>query len=248
MNINQSFKKVLSQRIEMFEDDTEIIDLSEQNIIEISPVLSKFNNLKVLFCVNNLLTTIPVIPSLKELFCSGNKLIKISVLPKLEKLICFNNRLTVIPELPNLKILKCSHNRLKTIQHLPNLQKLICDHNQLTTIPVLPKLKELFCDHNKLTTIPVLPNLEQISYHANPIYDILIENEENKYDINIFHKNNVRLNNFRHMFYSLKYKKRLIKWLWGKSRNARMEQMYHPSNLIKLMETSENWEEETDKW
>ena len=63
-----------------------------------------------------------------------------------------------------------------------------------------------------------------------------------------FNDKNQILLNFLHIFYSLKYKKQLTKWLWGKSRNDRMEKMYHPNNLIKLIETSENWEEEPDKW
>ena len=232
-----------------FSDDTEIIDLSEMMAIKLSPKLSNYRNLKVLFCVNNYLTSIPILSNLKELFCSNNRLTSIPILPNLEKLTCSQNRLTSIPILPNLKILFCSNNRLTSIPILPNLKKIFCSHNQLTTIPFLPKLEKLCCSHNQLIIISDLPNLKEIQMNYNPICDIITENNKyNTYPIYNFNNKNIILNKFRHLFYSLKYQKKFIKWLWGKSRLSKVQKIYHPDNLIKLIETNKNWDEEIDKW
>jgi hypothetical protein len=73
------------------------------------------------------------------------------------------------------------------------------------------------------------------SYSDNPVYRIVR-------DINLdkTKKNIVTLYNFRHMFYSLKCKTRLRKWLWEKVREPKIMKYYDPKNLIeKLHETAD---------
>jgi len=47
-------------------------------------------------------------------------------------------------------------------------------------------------------------------------------------------------NSFRHLYYSLKFKKQFRNWLWEKVRKHKIEQKYHPNNLI------QNLNENTD--
>jgi hypothetical protein len=54
-------------------------------------------------------------------------------------------------------------------------------------------------------------------------------------------KKNIQiLNNFRHLYYCLKFKKQLRKWLWEKVREPKINKMYSPNYLI------ENLKEEDD--
>ena len=86
----------------------------------------KFNNLKVLHCSWNQLTSIPFIPGLEVLHCSWNQL-------------------TSIPLILGLKVLYCNGNQLTSIPLIPGLEVLVCSENQLTSIPSIPRLKKLYC-------------------------------------------------------------------------------------------------------
>ena len=75
-------------------------------------------------------------------------------------------------------------------------------------------LQELYCYDNELTSLPTLPqNLKILYCSVNPIYEIVNSNSlfQTKQNIQI-------LNNFRHLYYCLKFKKQLRKWLWEKVR------------------------------
>ena len=79
-----------------------------------------------------------------------------------------------------------------------------------------------------------------MSFLNNPIYELFQTEEIDilKNKVNIFHR-------FRYLFYSLKYKKRIIKWYW-KSREKYIKEKYHPKNLqlteeYDLDEVLENW-------
>jgi len=157
----------------------------------------------------------------------------------LRRLNCSDNRLTSLPPLPeNLKELFCYHNKLCSLPPLPeNLSRLSCYDNKLTSLPPLPeKLEELVCYHNKLTSLPPLPEkLEYLCCFNNPISEIINGNNtsEIKKQIQI-------LNNFRHLHYSLKFKKQFRHLLWVKIREPKIMKKYHPDYLI------ENLHEDTD--
>jgi Leucine-rich repeat (LRR) protein len=81
-------------------------DVKEINVKFISnhlPDLSRFYKLKTLYCYNNQLTSLPLIPStLKILYCYNNQLTSLPLLPStLEILWCSNNKLTCLPLLPS---------------------------------------------------------------------------------------------------------------------------------------------------
>lgn len=99
------------------------------------PDLKHLANLKVLYCSNNELKTLPELP------------------PNLKVLDCGNNKLSYLPVLPSSLIeLKCNDNELKEMTDLSqciNLELINIDNNnELTEIPDLTqckKLKEIYC-------------------------------------------------------------------------------------------------------
>ena len=143
------------------------------------------NSLKILWCHDNGLTSLPDLPnSLKELFC-------------------YNNRLTFLPDIPNSLIdLNCYNNQLTLLPNLPNLlENLFCGCNNLTVLPDLPNsLKTLYCDNNRLTSLPNFSHIDHelelsfiqdkpisyISYNKNIK---LYEEEDNKINIEGYHNN-----------------------------------------------------------
>jgi hypothetical protein len=45
-----------------------------------------------------------------------------------------------------------------------------------------------------------------------------------------------KLNRFRELYYSLRYKRQFWKWMWNKYRIARIEHSYHPDRLRERLE------------
>jgi len=108
-----------------------------------------------------------------------------------------------------------------------NLKKLSCCYNnKLTSLPTLPQnLEILYCNSNQLTSLPTLPqNLEILYCDNNPIYEIV--NNDSLVQIK---KNIQTLNNFRHLYYCLKLKDQLRKWLWEKVREQNAKKIYNPT-------------------
>lgn len=128
-----------------------------KNNLSILPNLDKLINLKILCCMNNLLTELPNL----------DKLIN------LEKLQCVSNNLEKLPNLDNLiklEELYCSNNNLKelpNLDNLVNLKQLQCNYNKLTKMPNLDKvinLNLLSCSNNILTELPNLNNLVNLKH------------------------------------------------------------------------------------
>jgi len=137
-----------------------------------------------------------------------------------------------------LQILHCGDNQLTFLPPLnENLKELYCDNNELTSLPHLNEnLQLLYCVNNQLTSLPPLnENLQELSCDGNPINEIINGN------IFIDKKKQIQtINNFHHLYYSLKFKKRFFDLLWMKIREPKIREKYHPSNLI------ENIEKDTD--
>jgi len=167
--------------------------------------------------------------SLQYLYCSHNQLTSLPILNQsLQVLSCSINKLTTLPILnPSLQFLSCDHNQLTLLPALnPCLQILSCHYNQLTTLPLLyPELLELFCDNNLL---PISINDHYL-------------NEEQKNTINNAFQ---CIERFKMMYFCLKYKAKLRDWLWLKVRLPKIERLYHPNNLNKLLHAGENMTEE----
>ena len=209
-------------------DDISILDISFKNI-KYLPDLTKFKNLEELYCNNNQLTTLPTLPqNLKKVFCSNNQLTTLPTLPqKLKKVFCSNNKLTSLPTLPQ------------------NLAELYCYNNQLTSLPTLPpNLAELYCSNNQLTLLPTLPpNLAELYCYNNPIYEIVKGGSLIK-----IKKNIQLLNSFRHLYYSLQFKKQLRKWLWEKVREKHIMDKYYPKYLIENLGEDDELDTFLDNW
>ncbi len=137
------------------------LDISNLNIGDLNGV-SGFENLKFLYCPNNQLTNIPVLPdSLLYFFCYSNQLTSLTNLPStLIGLYCGDNQINSITALPpTLSFLTCESNGLNTLLNLPeNLYYLSCPNNNLTELPILPvDLHNLNCSNNLLSSLPILP-------------------------------------------------------------------------------------------
>ena len=105
-------------------------------------------------------------------------------------------------------------------------------------------LQELYCYDNELTSLPTLPqNLKELDCDYNPIYEIVNSNSlfQTKENIQI-------LNNFRHLYYCLKFKKQLRKWLWEKVREPNIKKMYNPIYLIENLSDEDNLDTVLDNW
>lgn len=238
--------------------DRRILTIEYTGITDL-PDLSRFKNLKELYCGYNKLTylhnTLP--ESLEILHCSYNKLTSLQDLTRLKnlkKLYCSINQLTYLPTtLPQgLEELICSVNQLTSLpdlSRLKNLKELNCSDNQLTSLPtILPQsLETLYCYDNKLTYFPTLPEKTvYIYYPNNPVYNIL------NVDININSlikvKKNIKiLNNFRQLYYSIQFKKKFIKWLW-KSREKKIMIKYHPNYLLENLHKNTDLDEFLNNW
>ena len=183
------------------------------------------------FNIKSYLNSLP--RDIKSIYVSEqnlNYLPSLSRFKNLEILYCSGNNLTSLPPLPdNLKKLYCNANKLTSLPHLPkNLEILYCQYNQLTSLPPLnEKLEELCCNTNKLTSLPILnENLDFFRCDSNPISEIIDGD-----DISITKIQIQILNNFRHFYYSLKFKKQFRHLLWVKIREPKIMKKYHPDYL-----------------
>jgi len=123
---------VIEPYLNSLSEDILILNVSGMHITSL-PDLTRFKNLKILYCYNNQLTALPTLPH------------------NLKQIHCYNNKLTALPTLPqNLQELYCSHNQLTSFPTLPqNLTKIHCFHNKLTYLPTLPEnLKILSYSNN----------------------------------------------------------------------------------------------------
>ena len=117
------------------------------------------------------------------------------------------------------------------------LKILICNNNQLSILPKLNKnLKILICNNNKLIYLPDLnENIIDFYYNNNPIYEII------KYDNLLIIKQNIKIvNNFRYLYYLLKFKKKFRYFLWLKVRESKIKKIYDSKHLNNLDEYLHN--------
>jgi Leucine-rich repeat (LRR) protein len=125
------------------------------------------------------------------------------------------------------------------------LKKLVCYNNQLTLLPTLPQnLESLNFSNNQLTSLPTLPkNLKELYCYNNPIYKIV--NGASLFQI----KKNVQIiNNFRNLYYCLKFKKQFRKWLWEKVREPSAKKLYNPIYLIENLGDDDDLDTFLDNW
>jgi Leucine-rich repeat (LRR) protein len=98
--------------------------------------------------------------------------------------------------------------------------------------------------YNELTSLPTLPqNLQELYCHNNPISEIV--NNTSLIEIN---RDIQILNNFRHLYYNLKFKKQFRKWLWEKVREPNIKKMYNPNYLVENLKEEHDLDTVLDNW
>jgi Leucine-rich repeat (LRR) protein len=112
------------------------------------------------------------------------------------------------------------------------LLTLSCYNNQLNSLPILPEnLRNLYCNNNELTSLPDLPEtLMTLCFIDNVIYQIIHSD-----DLYTITKKIQVLNKFRYSYYSLQFKNKFRNWLWERVRRPKIDDKYHPRNLIRYL-------------
>lgn len=140
---------------------TTFINVNNQNISSLEGI-QHFTSLLNLNCDNNLLSSLPTLPtSLTNLSCRNNFLSSLpSIHSGFQVITCSNNNLSSIPSLPaGFQELVCQGNNLSSLPGLPSsMIELNCSSNSISSLPGLPSnLVQLDCSSNLLTSIPSLP-------------------------------------------------------------------------------------------
>jgi hypothetical protein len=165
--------------------------------------------------------------------------------------ICVSNKgLTSldVTRFKNLKILYCENNKLTSLQLNENLQELHCCHNKLTCLHLNKNLEYLSCYNNKLTCLHLNENLHTLYCISNPISEILYDHMSKILDhIGIIKKLRV-LNQFRDLYYCLKFKKRFRDLLWVKIREPKIREKYSHDYLVKNLHEETDLDELLENW
>jgi len=204
--------------------------------------------LKSLYCSKNKLSSLPELPdSLENLCCSNNHLTFLPPLPdNIILLSCDHNWLTSLPTLPpSIETLYCCSNWISSLPEFPeSIYSINCTNNCLTFLPKLPdSLITLFCDKNPMRILPDLPNsLLRLMIDRQSILYKYIDSNYYSFDdnsiyqiISYINRINRQLQEFKYLFYSLKYKHRFRNWLWEKVREKKLRQQFHPLKICALL-------------
>jgi hypothetical protein len=112
-------------------------------------------------------------------------------------------------------------------------------------LPLLPStLKGLNCTNNQLTCLPDLPSsLEELHCCNNLFLDCYVKRENYIFMVDYiveFRKQIKIVNQFRELFYALKYKKKFLNLLWVRIREPKIRNKYKPENLMAMLEEKED--------
>lgn len=206
------------------------------------------------------------LPSVKYLCVPYNQITFIQEWPPtLDSLtVCYNLHLTALPPFPDtLLILYVNDADLDELPVLPpSLMKLYCGRNRrLSRLPRIPEsLVELQCTQCRIASLPRLPEgLRYLGVADNPIgcmeniptgleYRIALDSplgqviapRMSQFDAVLWRqelrRNLQTLNRFRELYYTMKYKRQFWRWMWNKSRIARIERDNHPDRLRERLE------------
>jgi hypothetical protein len=230
-------------KIDSLPDDITKLDVSNRGLTSLDVI--RFKNLRILNCSYNHLTFLRLNENLEELYCSNNQLTSLRLNENLQRLNCFQNRLTCLQLNENLQILCCNDNCLSSLQLNENLIELYCCGNQLSSLHLNEKLDTLYCFNNQLTSLHLNENLQVIHYYYNPIHEI-INTEYN--DVNKIKQKMQILNNFRYLYYCLKFKKQFRDLLWVKIREPKIRKKYSHSYLLENLHEDTDLDELLNNW
>lgn len=153
------------------------LDIADRQITSLNGI-EHFDGLETIYCDENNLTTLPVLPdTIEYLSCTHNQITSLPELPQsLRALGCTDNKLTSLPPLPSgLELLVYSENSVSQLPVLPSgLRQLDCSKNNMQTLPSVPQyLQALACSDNGLTSLPSLPaSLLYLDVSNNPIENL----------------------------------------------------------------------------
>jgi hypothetical protein len=211
------------------------------------------NSIKYLTLINLNLNHLPNLENTNLIMieCSFNNLILLPKFPNtLIDLTCEKNKLIEVLDLPHsVRTINLRHNNLKHINYFPNESKFIyLSFNNLKSLPTIPKnVVELSCSDNKLISMPeIKSNITFLNFECEVFGIYKGNNPENYKIINQINT----INQFKSTYYHLLCKKKLRKWLWKRVREPKIQRMYHPDNLKKILDNIENCnlEEILDDW
>jgi len=89
--------------------------------------------------------------------------------------------------------------------------------------------------------------LERLDCSDNPIYNLILSCYNCPINNMLINKILKIINKFHYLYYSLKFKKHFIKWLW-KSREIKIMEKYHPKYLWENLEEKTDLDEFMEKW
>jgi Leucine-rich repeat (LRR) protein len=217
------------------------IDVSYKRLTSLD--VTRFKNLKILQCSNNQLTSLHLNENLETLDCSYNNLTSLHLNENLETLDCYNNDLTTLLLNEKLETLECSDNQLTSLQLNENLRTLQCTNNHLTSLHLNKNLETLYCYCNDLTSLHLNEKLKTLYYDVNPIFEII-----NSDDKDIINQKLRVLNQFRYLYYCLKFKKRLRDLLWVKIREPKIRKKYSYEYLVEHLHEDTDLDEVLNNW
>lgn len=182
-----NFSQILVSRYGLTEIGGEIDPTSPENVKRIAKItdlslgssrisslsgIEYFENLTILSCVSNELTTLDLSANSKltHLYCSENQLrnLDLSENKELIELCCQENNLRTLDlsAKPKLTHLYCHENRLTALDLSASMEltELYCQENQLATLdlPASKNLREFYCYSNRLTTLDLSASQELI--------------------------------------------------------------------------------------
>lgn len=148
-------------------------------------------------------------------------------------------RLTHLPQLPsNLQQLMCSRCNLSRIPRMPNT--MIFLHIWKNPVAMMENIPLSLVGNSKtMQTTPIFQLLTPIELqgtHTLPSLELF----------EVWRQNLRKLNRFRELYYTLKYKARFWDWLWIKVRLPRIERAHHPDRLRARLAEAEREGEEAD--
>ena len=193
--------------------------------------------LTILYCTHNLLESLPefnprlvkvkaynnrirLLPAfnrrLTEIDVSANRIANLpaELNEGLETLYCGYNQITEIPKInKRLKILNCNFNRIRALPaNLENLAELCCDDNEISFISGFGNLQRISCSYNNLHAFPPISHLvTKLNLSHNPMAQYILRPTTTSVD-------EIRdridaMNRFKLLYFSLKLKSKLKKWL-----------------------------------
>ena len=131
--------------------------------------LPEWPSVQRVVCENNRLTSLPCWPVVIEVRCNDNQLTSLPCWPLVREVNCHCNQLTVLPEWPKVECICCFDNQLKFLPKWPTAKVVYCQNNQLTTLPKWPEVKLIACQNNQLEWLPCWCSLESVNFEGNPL-------------------------------------------------------------------------------